>query len=89
MYMAITSPKEALDSLKLTKREDGKFYDLEANYKNYTVKGIIELNCFRIDLKEGIFPYLSNEAFGFISFNFLQNGDDVLITKEMKNIEGD
>lgn len=87
--MATTSPKEALDSLKLTKREDEKSFNLEVNYGDYVLKGIIALNCFRIDLKEGIFPILSSEASGFMSFDFLQNGDNVLITVEMKNTEDD
>lgn len=89
IYMAITSPKEALDILKLTKREDGKSFNLEVNYGDYVLKGIIALNCFRIDLKEGIFPILSSEASGFMGFDFLQNGDNVLITVEMKNTEDD
>lgn len=85
--MDITSPVEALDNLKLTKREDGKSFNLEVNYGGYVLKGIIALNCFRIDLKEGIFPILSSEASGFMGFDFLQNRDNVLITVEMKNTE--
>ena len=33
--MDIISPAEALDNLKLTKREDGKSFNLEANYGDY------------------------------------------------------
>lgn len=87
--MDIISPAAALDNLKLTKREDGKSFNLEVNYGDYVLKGIIALNCFRIDLKEGIFPILSSEASGFMGFDFLQNGDNVLITVEMKNTEDD
>lgn len=87
--MDITSPVEVLDNLKLTKREDGKSFNLEANYGDYVLKGIIALNCFRIDLKEGIFPILSSEASGFMNFDFLQNGDNVLITVEVENTEDD
>lgn len=85
--MATTSPKEGLDNLKLTKREDGKFYDLEANYKNYIIKGIVGLDEFTFKLEpfpENLIACATRLA-NFIKFNFIPDKTNVLlkvITKE-------